>query len=96
MAKTTSMVRRVVRRHLYAWPLAFLAVSATHAADDGQRCRDQLSKLDVLLQRAKLTQATGVPVSKARADAAAHRAAGRHAACVASVTSAWRVLGRAP
>ena len=64
-------------------------------ADDRQMCLDQLTRLDTLLQRAKLTPTVGIPVTKARADAIAHRDAGRFKACAEAVAEAFKIMGQA-
>ena len=37
----------------------------------------------------------GIPVMKARADAAAHRDAGRYKACAEAVAEAFKIMGQA-
>jgi hypothetical protein len=71
------------------------AATLVASADDSVTCREQLARLDGLLQRAKLTPKVGIPVTKARADAAAHRDAGRFKACTESVAEAFKIMRQA-
>ena len=83
--------------------LAFVMAAAVSAgastsvvlADDSRTCNEQLARLDGILQRAKLAPKVGIPVTKARADAAAHRDAGRYKACAEAVAEAFKIMGQA-
>lgn len=55
-----------------------------------------MEELDRFLTRAKLSPEKGRPVIAKRAEAEAHRKAGRSEACVAAATQALRLLGRRP
>ncbi len=100
------MMRSGIARYRYAalavgfvtWGvigLALVGAAQAHASDDPTTCREQLARLDGLLQRAKLTPQVGIPMTKARAEAIAHRDAGRHKACSEAVAEAFRIMADA-
>lgn len=64
------------------------------ATDDAGRCKTLIEELDKFLQRAKLMPGVAKQVFQARDQAIAHQSAGKHSECIASITVAYRLLGR--